>query len=93
MGAQRKGGPARVTDSDRYQRLRRLLSTASGLSAPELKLLLDDECADDPTLRHDVEALLATEFRHGTGWGPLTLLGNATSKAKGRLPSLQVVSR
>jgi serine/threonine protein kinase/tetratricopeptide (TPR) repeat protein len=45
----------------RYERLCRLFESACELEPEQRSALLDRECADDPTLRRDVETLLARD--------------------------------
>jgi hypothetical protein len=44
-----------------YDRLHRLFETACGLEPQQRSALLDRECAGDPTMRREVEALLARD--------------------------------
>jgi serine/threonine protein kinase/tetratricopeptide (TPR) repeat protein len=47
--------------SQQYERLCRLFESASELEPDQRSALLDRECADDPTVRREVEAMLALD--------------------------------
>ena len=49
------------TSRERWQRIEQIYRQALDLGTPARERLLDDACADDATLRHEVESLLACE--------------------------------
>jgi len=48
-------------EAERWRRIEGLFERAADLSVEERRLLFDSECADDPTVRIEVEALLAAD--------------------------------
>ena len=47
--------------SQQYERICRLFESACELEPDQRSALLDRECADDPTVRREVEAMLALD--------------------------------
>ena len=55
------GGGLSMTTREHYERLRRLFIKVCDLEPAERAALLDRECADDPSLRREIETLLAKD--------------------------------
>ena len=52
-------------DLDRWQQISELLAATLDLEADERTALLDEECSEDPSLRHEVESYLRADEAMG----------------------------
>ena len=73
--------------SQRYERISKLFLTVCELPAEERARALDEQCADDPSLRSEVEALLARDAEDDSAFLQTPMLGEEFSLQRSAPPA------